>query len=276
MVRVVMVCISVVGCGRVGFDREASALDASPDATLARDAATEDGSAHDASADDGGAIDASDGGAFDAASRDAAVAGPCDDEPGVIFCDSFDGAFRPEWFEDATDGTLAVVPDPMGSDNDVLRVALDHDGRARLLYFLAAPYTEGGELHIRARVLLEDSGTPLVEPLALFKLNGADFVQLRVHPGDSFGITGPTATEIESAPAEFPRGRWVCATVRILLAFADGLIDATIDGSFLQLEPVNTRFAGGYTDVALGLTGQGPNVVYFDDFYFGTNAGPCP
>lgn len=265
----------LAGCGRIAFDPLTDGATGRDGSTPAQDAGSVDGAAP---RDVGSLADAL--GLPDVGSGDSAIPldggpGPCA-SPGVIFCDAFEGGYRPEWFEDSPGG-LSVVADPTGEPDDVLKVWLDGSGASRLIYAIEPPYLGGSDLYVQFRLLLE-SPAPVASTITLLKTTtGTETLGVHVDPNDTMALSGSFGASTTDVSGSFPRGEWTCVTLRILVAYADGLMDLTVGPRFLQLEPVTTRFAAGYTELSLGLIGvDSAQTVYFDDFSFGTSVPPCP
>jgi hypothetical protein len=270
MLRVVVV-LWLAGCGRIAFDPFADARDGS---TPAQDAGSIDGTVPRDATSLADALDPPEAGPRDSAIRFDGGSGPCA-SPGVIFCDAFEGGYRPEWFEDSP-GALSVVADPTGEPDDVLKVWLDGSGASRLIYAIEPPYLGGSDLYVQFRVLLQ-SPAPVASTITLLKTTtGTEALAVHVDPNDTTALSGSFGASTTDVPGSFPRGDWTCVTLRILVTYSDGLMDLTVGPRLLQLEPVTTRFAEGYTELSLGLIGvDSAQTVYFDDFSFGTSVPPC-
>jgi hypothetical protein len=272
----VVLSLWLAGCGRIAFDPISDASSSRDAAGSGRDGGRSDGAP--AMLDAGSPADArgsSDAGRRDASAREDGGAGPCG-APGVIYCDSFEGGgYRPEWSVDSP-GTLSVIADPTGDRGNVLKVWLDGTDVSRLIYTIEPPYLGGGELYLQFRARIDGPAAVTSRMTLARAVTGAQALGIHVDAGDAMALSGSFGASTADAASSFPRREWTCVTLRILVTFADGLMDLTVGPRLLQLEPVTTRFAEGYVEISLGLIGADrAQTVYFDDFSFGTSAPPC-
>jgi len=208
----------------------------------------------------GGSDDTSrDGGSGDAVSGDSGPLVDCTmTYPSARLCSGFEQSGLGEWdYDIATEGTtdLSTTRAYRGTHSlEIKTSAVDAYKEARWGKNYALDAAMTGDIYIRAYYWL-DASTVVTDQLSiLVALSGVDpypSANLLLVPGEMHSnIDG----EFASAPFEFPRDRWTCVRMHLVVATTGGSIDIAVDGtSVLSKANIDTRVANGYTNVDVGV-----------------------
>jgi hypothetical protein len=318
-ISLVCFALSAAGCLRFGYDKygnshDAGSKDAGPESRAGRGGSGSGGSGGSGSGDhagtvldggsqEGGAAGSGDGGDDESDAgvippTDAGIDPPpdagkpdggtvisplCPERPGVAFCDGFEDPDFTRWeypvenngtltrsTAHAHSGTTSLLattgPPAPGTEARWATTALANQksGDAWLRFYDWLPGTVVVTQHFSVGVMSE-----IVMPYRGF--------ELRIRP--SFVDINATDTTF-SGTLEFPRDRWVCVELHVLIHPSAGIYEAYLDGMLaVRSPPVNTLPADGFTAAEVGVhyadPGQGPVEVYVDDVAVGTSRIPC-
>jgi hypothetical protein len=257
-----------------------------------------DSGSHDAAAGSGdGGDDESDAGTIDTRPDAGATevpdagnldAGPvtsplCPERPGVAFCDGFEDPDFTRWeYPVENNGTLTrstahahsgmtsllatTGPPAAGTEARWATIALANQksGDAWMRFYNWVPGTVVVTQHFSVGVMSE-----IVMPYRGF--------ELRIRPS----VVDINASDtVFPGTLEFPRDRWVCVELHVLIHPSAGIYEAYLDGMLaVRSPPVNTLPADGFTAAEVGVhyadPAQGPVEVYVDDVAVGTSRIPC-
>lgn len=236
--------LALGACGRLGFG-DASAVDAV--------AATPDG-----------------------ASPDAAV--PCEQRPGVLFCDSFEVPGLAPWT--SVVGDVTDEPAQVHRGAGALRVAIA--AGPALSYARRQVPGLAGQATLFARTWLYVPGTADLDHINLvtisaFSGEGMSLVGI----GDVlelFHATPDTGSDFAAEP--LPRDRWTCLELDVVVDGAIGALHARVDGvEVAALVNVDTETTDALDKIDLGITYSSPAqaaaTLYFDDVAIGTAPIGC-
>jgi len=239
-----MLCC-LAGCGRIDFDARA----------------------------DGGA--AGDG----SASLDPTI---CDDGlPGVLFCESFEGAPQLTTVEAAAPTYVVADGSEIYRGQRALHSHSTRLGEPAWILGGALPAIMSGE--VWARWYLYVPSEPVVIDMA-----SVHIVDMQApNNGMVFGFTD-TFVQIWSTEAAmagnftyaFPRDRWVCVRQHIVIADAGGSVETWLDATpGPAMTGIDTLPAGGYTNVHAGMwasnIGSAPMDLQTDELVIGRSSIPC-
>jgi hypothetical protein len=205
----------------------------------------------------------------------------CDDGlPGVLFCEDFEGTPKLAFTEATAPSTAAYV------DTMPYRGMRSQHAHATRLSEPAwqldsvLPSITNGELYARWYLYIPASSA-LVDMSALQIIESS----LPYH-GFIFLIKGGEVTvytnagDMATLPFAFPRDRWTCMRVSIVVAAAGGSLATYIDDTpGPALANIDTLPAGGYRDVHAGIfsgaSAQLPQDLWTDELVVGTSPIPC-
>lgn len=234
----------------------------------------------------GGSDDTSrDSGAGDAASGDSGPLVDCTmTYPATRLCSGFEQSGMGEWdYDITTEGTtdLSTTRAYRGTHSlEIQTTAVDAYKEARWgkNYVLDAVMT--GDIYVRAYYWL-DASTVVTDQLSiLIVTSGVDpypSANVLLVPGEMHSnIDGESAT----APFEFPRDRWVCLRMHLVVAATGGSIDIAVDGAtVLSKANIDTRVANGYTNVDVGVhyatPAQTASRMWIDEVVIDTSPIAC-
>lgn len=118
----------------------------------------------------------------------------------------------------------------------------------------ALPFLTSGELHVRQYVWLP-STTEVTDQLSILvtgnMVDPFPSSNILLRPGQVHAVTDGTVRE---AVFEFPRDRWVCVELHLVIGNANGAIAVAIDGTTLiSATGIDTQVAGGYSNLDAGV-----------------------
>jgi hypothetical protein len=248
MLRVCVAAALLAGCGRLGFTERAG--------------------------------DDADGasGRGDTSAGDDSSSLRCDQKPGVLFCDGFEGPNLDGW----TDAYGALVRQTAIVHTGTAAARATSDGSQQAAGVGVAPYNglSTGSLHYRAWFYVP-SGFAITK-INLFTTYGntgndevvflVDQEELRV-----YSARGPRTI---TSGTTMPRDRWFCIEVHIDIAASNGTVRLDLDGTTIGSgSGFSTLPAGGYTFLGVGTlflpVGQGASTIYIDDVATGTQPLGC-
>lgn len=253
--RLGLVVILAAGCGRLGFDDQAPT--SPPDATGAPDAPTR---------------------------PDAASLLPCSvTYPGALLCEGFEAADVAWDYTVVDQGTASRTTTRAASGvaalgvttADVAAVKYARWGRNGVF-----PALTSGDIYVREWLWL-DGATVVTDQLSVlvFGQGTTPFpsANLLLTPGTMTlkvdGVGTPTALE-------FPRDRWVCVTVHLVIDATAGSAELSLDGTVVaSMTGIDTEVAGGYTNLDAGVhyanADQGPAKLWIDEIVADTQPIAC-
>lgn len=209
---------------------------------------------------------------------DAFDAGPpCPALPGVVFCESFEGAPKL--------GTLVgdVIVDPVRAYRGTMSQHAATTGTSEASWQLGQvlPTLTSGDLYARWFVYLP--GTVTSANLASVHLVESPLPFHGLIFGLRDGIAELTSTEAditEFSTISIPRDRWVCLQMHVQISDTDGAIDGAVDGQPFGVKTnIDTAPAAGYRNVHVGVFSTGsaaaPIEMWSDDVAVGTQPIPC-
>ncbi|HKP64729.1 MAG TPA: hypothetical protein VJV78_48665 [Polyangiales bacterium] len=283
--------VSAAGRGAaVGSDSGASGMPSVSSDSGPRDAAAGSGGA-DAERDDSDAGETlpTDAGVIELPADASADSGSemssplCPERPGMLFCDGFEDPSFARWaYTVSHNGSVARS------------TARKHSGTTALLATTGAAM-QGTEARYATDVLAhQKSGDAWMRfynyvpsSVVVTQHFSIGVMSEMVTPYDGFELRIlPSSVDINSSSGiyqgnvPFPRDRWVCVELHVLIDATAGIYEAYLDGSVAVRSPLtNTLPADGFTAAEIGVhyaaKDQGPVEVYVDDVVVGNSRIPC-
>lgn len=203
----------------------------------------------------------------------------CEDIPGILFCDGFEGGTKLGTFE-------AAPPSFVDADADQAFRGLTslhaHTTRAvEPAWYLDSvlPALSSGEVHARWYLYYPSSNPS--QTFASIHIISSTGPNTGVVVGATNGMLDVSATEndiIHVSTVDVPLDRWFCVQLRFTIETA-GTVETWIDGAAAaSLAGVDTQPLGGLTNVHAGLfTGPagGANDMWTDELAIGTQPIAC-
>jgi hypothetical protein len=291
------------GCLRFGYGahvdagdakRDAGTDDAGPVAAGGRAGATgnactsADSGSHDAASQSSGGAgsDDSDAGASGAGAADGgelAVSSLCPERPSALFCDGFEDPSFSRWtYTVSNNGSLTRS------------TAHAHSGMTSLLA-TTGPAARGTEARWQTAVLANQKSADawmrfydwVPASVIVTQYFSVRIMSETAMPYDGFELRLlPLFVDINSSSGvfqglvSFPRDRWVCVEMHVLIDPIAGVYEAYLDGTLaVRSPPSNTLPADGFSAAEVGVhfagPSQGPVKVYIDDVVVGRSRIPC-
>jgi hypothetical protein len=210
--------------------------------------------------------------------------------PDAIFCDGFEWDYpleRGAWgWEFVVDGSLETTEDPPAAVGmRSLRSTIGGRNHAAALGVIFARSVLEGDLWIRGYFRI--GADVEVGVLSLAYVTSVDLaigIALQLHAGGNVGAWLGTIEPPDylTTTAPFPRDRWVCLQLHIVVDDIAGAVELFVDdtmvGSRTGMDSVPLA-RGGLGAMVAGIEyagiGQGAGVVHSDDIVVGTTRVPC-
>lgn len=199
-----------------------------------------------------------DGATGDSASGDTGPALDCTmTYPTAKLCSGFEGSGMAPWDYDILEqGTVALSTAQAyrGAQSlEIQTLGADLYKYARWGKNSVLNAVDSGDIYLRTYYWI-DPATQVTDQLSIMVVgNGNDpfpSTNVRIDPGKLVVVVDGNST---SAPFDFPRGRWTCMVLHLKLA-ATGSVEVSVDGaSVVSRTGLETRVAGGYTNVDVGV-----------------------
>jgi hypothetical protein len=231
---------------------------------------------------DAGVIDVPTDAGADAGAADAPL---CPERMDALFCDGFEDPGFSRWqYTEAHNGMLTrstvrahsgptslyatTGPPAQGTEARWATTVLDHQksGDAWMRFYDWVPNSVVVTEHFSVGVMSE-----IAVPYAGF--------ELRILPAS---VDINSTSGVYPGTVVFPRERWVCVEMHVVISANAGVLEAYLDGVLAVTSGptlVNTLPADGYTAAEIGVhfagPNQGPVEVYVDDVVVGRTRIPC-
>lgn len=253
--RLGLVVILAAGCGRLGFDDQTPA--SPPDATAAIDAP---------------------------ALPDAAALLPCSvTYPGALLCEGFEAADVMWDYTVIDQGTATRTTTRAASGVAALEVTTTDAAAfkyARWGRNGVFPALTSGDVYVREWLWL-DGSTVVTDQLSVLVFGQG----VTPFPSANLLLTpGAMTLKVDGAGTptalEFPRDRWVCVTVHLVIDAVAGSAELSLDGTMVAaVTGIDTDVAGGYTNLDAGVhyatTDQGAATLWIDEIVADTQPIAC-
>jgi hypothetical protein len=236
--------VVICACGRVGFDAPASL----------------DGPSSDADNIDAKPLD-------------------CEDLPGILFCDGFEGGSKLAGFEATPPSSVEADAARAFRGSTSLHARTTRAVEPAWYIGTVLPALSSGEVHARWYLYYPSSNPS--QTFASIHVIDAAGPNTGVVMGATNGMIDVVATEnneLHVSAVAMPLDRWFCVQLRFTIATV-GIVETWIDGApAARLDGVDTQPIGGLSNVHAGLftaANGGINEMWTDELAIGTQPIGC-